>query len=160
KFDGSRMRRLTAREFHQIAGRAGRAGFDTEGEVVALAPEHEIENVRAAAKAGDDPKAKRKLVKKRPPDGFVTWGPTSFERLIEAQPEPLASAMRMTAAMLLQVIGRAGGDAPASDPASAFAIVRALVTDNHESPARRSELATRAIALYRTLRAAGVVEQQ
>jgi len=29
KFDGSRQRLLKAREFHQIAGRAGRAGFDT-----------------------------------------------------------------------------------------------------------------------------------
>ena len=35
KFDGTRMRQLTAREFHQVAGRAGRAGYDTAGEVVA-----------------------------------------------------------------------------------------------------------------------------
>ncbi|AYF98890.1 DEAD/DEAH box helicase [Protaetiibacter intestinalis] len=159
KFDGARMRQLTAREFHQVAGRAGRAGFDTAGEVVALAPEHEIENTRAAAKAGDDPKAKRKLVKKRAPDGFVNWGPASFERLIGAEPEALASSLRITAAMLLQLIGREGADAPASDPASAFRTVRALVTDNHEPPARRAALARRAIALYRTLRTAGVVEQ-
>ena len=39
KFDGHHMRRLRAREFHQIAGRAGRSGFDTEGLVIALAPE-------------------------------------------------------------------------------------------------------------------------
>ncbi len=38
KFDGYKMRRLRAREFHQIVGRAGRSGFDTEGMVVALAP--------------------------------------------------------------------------------------------------------------------------
>jgi len=159
KFDGTRMRQLTAREFHQVAGRAGRAGFDTAGEVVALAPEHEIENVRAAAKAGDDPKAKRKLVKKRAPDGFVNWGPASFERLIGAEPEPLASSMRMTAAMLLQLLSRPGADAPASEPGSAFRIVRELATDNHEPSARRGALARRAIALYRTLRTAGVVEQ-
>ena len=42
KFDGTRMRQLNAREFHQIAGRAGRAGYDTAGTVVAQAPEHEI----------------------------------------------------------------------------------------------------------------------
>ena len=159
KFDGSRMRQLTAREFHQVAGRAGRAGFDTEGEVVALAPEHEIENARAAAKAGDDPKAKRKIVKKKAPDGFVSWGPASFERLIAAEPEPLASTMRMTAAMLVQLLSRPGADAPASEPGSAFRIVRALVVDNHETPARRADLARRAIALYRTLRDAGIVEQ-
>lgn len=160
KFDGARMRHLSAREFHQVAGRAGRAGFDTAGEVVALAPEHEIENARSAAKAGDDPKARRKVIKKRAPDGFVNWGPASFERLIAAEPEPLASSMRITAAMLLQLIGRPGADAPASEPMSAFQVVRALVSDNHEPPPRRAALARRAIALYRTLRTAGVVEQQ
>ncbi len=160
KFDGTRMRQLTAREFHQIAGRAGRAGFDTAGEVVALAPEHEIENLKAMAKAGPDPKAQRKVVKKRAPDGFVNWGPASFERLIVAEPEPLASSLRITAAMLLQLLSRPGADAVATEPGSAFRIVRELVTDNHEPPARRAALARRAIALYRTLRAAGIVEQQ
>jgi len=159
KFDGTRMRQLTAREFHQVAGRAGRAGFDTQGEVVALAPEHEIENARAAAKAGDDPKARRKVVKKKAPDGFVSWGPASFERLIAAEPEPLASSLRMTAAMLIQLLSRPGADAPASAPGSAFRVVRDLVRDNHEPAARRAALARRAIALYRTLRTAGVVEQ-
>src|SRR5215213_3056483 len=40
KYDGTRTRLLTAREFHQIAGRAGRAGYDTAGTVVVQAPEH------------------------------------------------------------------------------------------------------------------------
>ncbi|MFT4030600.1 MAG: DUF3516 domain-containing protein, partial [Protaetiibacter sp.] len=159
KFDGTRMRQLTAREFHQVAGRAGRAGFDTAGEVVALAPEHEIDNARAAAKAGSDPKAQRKVVKKRAPDGFVSWGPASFERLIAADPEPPTSSMRMTAAMLLQLLSRPGADAPAAEDGSAFRVVRALVADNHEPAPRRAALARRAIALYRTLRTAGVVEQ-
>jgi hypothetical protein len=44
KYDGRRTRLLRAREFHQIAGRAGRAGFDTIGYVVAQAPDHVIEN--------------------------------------------------------------------------------------------------------------------
>ena len=67
KYDGSRTRLLQAREFHQIAGRAGRAGFDVSGRVVVQAPEHVVENERALAKAGDDPKARRKVVRKRPP---------------------------------------------------------------------------------------------
>ncbi len=159
KFDGTRMRHLSAREFHQVAGRAGRAGFDTAGEVVALAPEHEIENLKAAAKAGSDPKAQRKVVKKKAPTGFVNWGPASFERLIVAEPEPLTSSMRFTASMMLQILSRPGADAPASDPGSAFQAVRALVTDNHASAAQRAALARRAIAVYRTLRTAGVVEQ-
>jgi superfamily II RNA helicase len=159
KFDGTRMRQLTAREFHQVAGRAGRAGFDTAGEVVAEGPEHEIENARSAAKAGDDPKAKRKVVKKKAPDGFVSWGPASFERMIAAEPETLTSSMQLTAAMLINVIGRPGSDVPASESASAFENARSLVFDNHEPVARRRALARRAIAIYRTLRIAGVVEQ-
>ncbi|GAA2086519.1 DEAD/DEAH box helicase [Pseudolysinimonas kribbensis] len=150
KFDGTRMRQLTAREFHQVAGRAGRAGFDTEGEVVAEAPEHEIENAIAAAKA--EARNKKQGPKKRAPEGFVSWGPASFERLIAAVPETLAPSMRMTAAMMINVIGRRHGDP--------FTDVRALVFDNHEPVPRRRELARRAIQLYRTLRTAGVVQQQ
>src|SRR5690606_35161562 len=56
KFDGERMRHLKAREFHQIAGRAGRAGYDTDGYVVVQAPDHVVENAKLLAKAGDDPK--------------------------------------------------------------------------------------------------------
>src|SRR5690606_2997832 len=74
KFDGTRVRHLAAREFHQFAGRAGRAGYDTLGEVVVQAPEHVIENEKARAKAGDDPKKRRKVVRKKPPEGFVSWG--------------------------------------------------------------------------------------
>lgn len=152
KFDGTKMRQLSAREFHQIAGRAGRAGFDTAGEVVAEAPEHEIENAIAAAKA--EARGKKQGPKKRAPDGFVSWGPASFERLIAADPETLTSSMQITAAMLINVIGRATDD-PMADP---FRDVRALVVDNHEPPVRQRELARRALGIYRTLKAAGVVE--
>lgn len=150
KFDGTRMRQLTAREFHQIAGRAGRAGYDTAGEVVAQAPEHEIENARGLAKAGVDPKARRKVVKKRAPEGFVNWGEGSFERLIAAEPEVLTSSMRVTAAMLVNLLSREDGDS--------FGDVRALVFDNHEPLARQRKLARRALGIYRTLKVAGVVE--
>jgi hypothetical protein len=148
KFDGQRMRQLSAREFHQIAGRAGRAGYDTAGYVVVMAPEHEIENASAVAKAGDDPKKLRKVVRKKAPAGFVNWGEASFERLVDAEPEPLTPQLQLTAAMLINVIAR-GGDV--------FANVRSLVFDNHEPPARKYELARRALGIFRTLVAAGVV---
>ncbi len=150
KYDGTRMRQLNAREFHQIAGRAGRAGFDTAGTVAVQAPEHEIENARLVAKAGGDEKKLKRIVRKKPPEGFVSWGEPSFSRLVAAEPERLVSSMRMSHAMLLNVIGR-GGDA--------FAEVRALVEDNHESRPRQRELARQALAMYRTLRTAGIVEQ-
>ena len=57
KFDGNRQRVLKTREFLQIAGRAGRAGFDTAGFVVVQAPEHVIENEKAKAKSDAKNKA-------------------------------------------------------------------------------------------------------
>ncbi|GAA1856303.1 DEAD/DEAH box helicase [Microbacterium koreense] len=149
KFDGERMRQLTAREFHQVAGRAGRAGYDPYGNVVVMAPEWEIENAVALRKAGDDPAKRKKIVRKKAPQGIVNWGEGSFDRLVTASPEPLAPRMQLTAAMLINVIGR-GGDV--------FTAVRSLVFDNHEPRARRYALARRAIAIFRTLVVAGIVE--
>ena len=155
KFDGQRMRQLTVREFHQIAGRAGRAGFDPEGDVVVQAPEHDIENAKALAKAGDDPGKRAKVKRKRAPEGFVSWGEGSMRRLRDAMPETLGSSMLISAAMLINLIGR-GTD----DGRGVFDDVRRLVLDNHEPRERRLGLALRAIAIYRTLRAAGVVAQE
>ncbi|WP_454117238.1 DEAD/DEAH box helicase [Microbacterium aurum] len=149
KYDGARMRQLSAREFHQVAGRAGRAGYDTYGNVVVMAPEWEIENAVALAKAGDDAAKRKKIVRKKAPTGVVNWGEGSYERLIAAVPEPLVPQLKLSAAMLINVIGR-GGDV--------FANVRALVFDNHEPRARKYELARRAIAIFRTLVDAGIVE--
>ncbi len=150
KYDGIRTRLLKAREFHQIAGRAGRAGFDTIGTVVVQAPEHVIENEKALAKAGDDPKKRRKVVRKKPPEGSIGWGQPTFERLVEAEPEPLTSSFAVSHSMLLNVIGR---------PGDAFAAMRHLLTDNHEDrPAQRKHI-RRAIAIYRALLAGGVVER-
>ncbi|GAA2695217.1 MULTISPECIES: RNA helicase [Actinosynnema] len=150
KYDGTRTRHLKAREFHQIAGRAGRAGYDTMGTVVVQAPDHVVENEKALAKAGDDPKKRRKVVRKKAPEGFVSWSDQTFERLRDAEPEPLTSSFQVSHAMLLNVIGR---------PGDAFAAMRHLLEDNHEPrPAQRKHI-LRAISMYRGLRTAGVVEQ-
>jgi superfamily II RNA helicase len=150
KFDGKRTRLLHAREFHQIAGRAGRAGFDTVGRVVVQAPEHVVENERALKKAGDDPKARRKVVKKKPPEGFVSWGQPTFERLVAAEPEPLTSSFTVTHAMVLNVIAR---------PGNAYQAMKHLLTDNHEDRAGQRRHIHRAIQIYRALLAGGVVER-
>ncbi|WP_070378313.1 DEAD/DEAH box helicase [Rhodococcus sp. WMMA185] len=150
KFDGTRTRHLRAREFHQIAGRAGRAGYDTLGTVVVQAPEHEVENLRALAKAGDDPKKRRKVQRKKAPEGFVSWGQATFDRLVAASPEPLVSRFSVSNSMLLNVIAR---------PGSAFESMRHLLEDNHESrPAQRKHI-LKAISLYRGLIDAGVVQR-
>ncbi|HWM59983.1 MAG TPA: DUF3516 domain-containing protein [Pseudonocardia sp.] len=150
KYDGQRTRPLKAREFHQIAGRAGRAGYDTVGTVIAEAPDHEVENARLLARAGDDVKKRRRIVRKQPPEGFVGWSQTGFEKLQNAQPEPLTSHFHVTHAMLLNVISR---------PGDAFTAMRHLLEDNHEPRPRQRRHIRRAIAIYRALLAAGVVEQ-
>ncbi|QLE74977.1 DUF3516 domain-containing protein [Streptomyces rectiverticillatus] len=150
KYDGQRVRTLRAREFHQIAGRAGRAGFDTAGFVVAQAPDHVVENEKALAKAGDDPKKRRKVVRKKAPEGFVNWNENTFEKLIASEPEQLTSRFRVTHAMLLAVIAR---------PGNAFEAMRRLLEDNHEPRRNQLRHIRRAIAIYRSLLDGGVVER-
>ncbi|GAB2937453.1 DEAD/DEAH box helicase [Rhodococcus aerolatus] len=149
KYDGTRQRRLKAREFHQIAGRAGRAGHDTLGTVVVQAPEHDVEHARRVAKAGDDPKKLKKVQRTKAPEGFVSWSQQTFDNLVTAEPEALVSRFRVTNSMLLAVISR---------PGDAFENMRHLLTDNHEPPAAQRRHVRRAIALYRGLRDTGIVE--
>ncbi len=148
KYDGTRYRMLKAREFHQIAGRAGRAGFDTSGHVVVQAPDHVIERAKALAKAGDDPKKRRKVQTRKPPDGEVSWTQETFERLRDAVPEPLTSKMRVNHAMILNVVNQ---------PADPVEAMRALLEDNHEDERGRRRLTEQAQALGDELVAAGVL---
>lgn len=150
KYDGVRSRHLSAREFHQIAGRAGRAGFDTLGEVIVQAPDHVIENAKALLKAGDDERKRRRIVRKKAPEGQVNWTDKTFERLRDSEPEPLTSQFAVTHTMVLGLLARPG------DPVAAMA---RLLRENHEPPAPRDPHLRRAIAIYRSLRAGGVVER-
>lgn len=157
KFDGQRTRRLKSREFHQIAGRAGRAGFDTVGYVVVQAPEHDIENERLEAKArekfsGDEKKIAQSLrgKKKKPPQGFVAWSEKTFEQIIEAEPEQLSSSFQITHSMMLNMLQRE------ADP---FETVMLFLTANHEPPIKQRSLKRKAIGIYRELLNGGVVER-
>ncbi len=164
KFDGERMRHLSAREFHQIAGRAGRAGYDTLGEVLVMAPEHVIENRKALQKAGDDPKKLKKIVRKKAPAGSVNWTDATFERLRDADPEPLSSQFRVSHAMVLNVLARTRSlSASAPDDGAAVAdpvdALRHLLTANHDADGARAEHVRQVFRIYRSLRQAGVVER-
>ena len=151
KFDGRRMRHLNAREFHQIVGRAGRSGFDTEGRVIAEATEYEIENARALAKAGGDPKKARKIKTKKPPEGYVGWNKQTFERLETAVPEPLRPRMKVSHSMVLAEVEQ-GGDA--------MARVHKLVDDSAQPDAEKAALHQRADEIMATLMDAGVVTRE
>lgn len=150
KFDGRHMRRLNAREFHQIAGRAGRAGFDTEARVIAEATEYDIERAKALAKAGGDPKRARKIKVKTPPSDFVGWNKQTFERLIAAEPEKLRPRLRITHSMVLAEIEQ-GGDA--------WARTHKLIEDSAQTPEEKAALSQRTDEVFATLIDAGVVER-
>ena len=151
KFDGRKQRRLRSREFHQIAGRAGRSGFDTEGVVIAEAPEFEIENHKAELKAMGDPKKMKRLKKKKPPEGFVTWNEATFTRLIESEPEMLKPRLRITHSVVLAEVEQ-GGDA--------WARVLELIEASLQTPEEKAKLKLRAAEIFATLIDAGVVVRE
>ncbi|MGE3842205.1 MAG: DEAD/DEAH box helicase [Vicinamibacterales bacterium] len=140
KFDGRKTTLLSARDFHQIAGRAGRKGFDSRGFVVVQAPEHVIENLRLSEKAARDGK---KVVKRKPPEhNFVNWDLNTFKRLIGASPEQLVSRFEVSHGMLLNVLSR---------PANGCRAMQQLVRDSHESEAAKRSHRRRAWQLFRAL---------
>ena len=147
KFDGQKTGILSARDFHQVSGRAGRKGFDDRGWVVAQAPEHVIENLKLAEKSARDGK---KTVKRQPPEkNFVNWDKNTYLRLIAAPPEKLASRFKVTHGMLLNVFARKG---------DGCAAMRQLIRDCHETPKQKKAHTQRAWQLFRSLLDRKIVE--
>ncbi|MDO4686186.1 MAG: DUF3516 domain-containing protein, partial [Corynebacterium sp.] len=134
----------------QIAGRAGRAGYDTVGTVVIEAPEHEIENFKLRKKAGQDPKKLKKLRKKAARPGEITWTENTYERLTNADPEQLQSQFRVSTSMLLNVVAR---------PGDGYEHMKQLLRGNHDPRAKQNKDILTAIELFRGLLAAGIVER-
>lgn len=149
KFDGEKTGLLSARDFHQIAGRAGRKGFDEKGFVVAQAPEHVIENLRLVQRAA----AGKKVVRKQPPHrGFVPWDKSTFDKLVARPPEPLVSRFDVTFGMLLNVL-----QGKPEEPGGGYGRLVRLTRASHGSEYQKRQLLRRAAMLFRTLRAAGLV---
>jgi superfamily II RNA helicase len=148
KFDGEKTAQLTARNFHQIAGRAGRKGFDERGWVVAQAPEHVIENLRLSQKAA----AGKKVTRRPPPKGFVGWDRQTFEKLVAREPEPLQSRFDVTHGLLLNLL-----QADAPERGGGYGRLVRIIGRAHVSPTRRRQLLQKTAMLFRTLRAAGLV---
>jgi hypothetical protein len=147
KFDGRKTAILSARDFHQIAGRAGRKGFDERGYVVVQAPEHVIENIKLSEKAARDGK---KVTKRRPPEhNFVNWDLNTFKRLIGAQPEQLASRFQVSHGTLLNVLSRRGDGCRA---------MQRLIRDSHEPDAAKKAHRKRSWQLFRALVNRRVIE--
>ncbi len=149
KYDGEKNRILSVRDFQQVCGRAGRKGFDDQGWVVAQAPAHIIENRILDEKAAANPGKKRKMVKRTPPKGFITWDAKTFRRLRESPPEALNSNFAINHGILLQVLGR---------PRDGCQAMRQLIRDSHEPPREKQRHLRNAWQLFRTLLDRGIVE--
>ncbi len=152
KFDGEKVAILPVREFRQIAGRAGRRGFDERGYVVVQAPEHVIEKRKAQAR---EAAGRRKAAARPPPKGTVAWGRDTFERLVSRPPETLESRFSVGHGMLVNVLQRRE---PEAGPGQGYRDLLALVAHSHESEASKRRLRRRAAALFRSLHHAGIVE--
>lgn len=147
KFSGQKTGILSARDFHQISGRAGRKGFDDVGWVVAQAPAHVIENLQLEQKQAAGGK---KFVKRKPPErNFVNWDKQTFARLIAAPPERLTSQFQVTHGMLLNVLSR---------PTDGCRAMRELIARCHEFPKAKKALTRRAWQLFRSLIERGIIE--
>ena len=150
KYDGEKTKILTVRDFKQIAGRAGRRGFDEQGFVVAQAPPHVIENLKLEAKAGNDPVKKKRIVRKKPPEkGYVHWDRSTFDRLVSSQPEPLVSRFRVSHGMLLEVLQRPDGGCRE---------VARIIHRSHERRPQRRIFGREAKQMFEALVGAGIVE--
>ncbi len=96
------------------------------------------------------PKKLRKIQKKKAPEGQVTYTEQAYERLVAGEPEQLHSRMRVTHGMLLNVLSRREDPLP---------VLHRLLRANHEPGPRQVQLVRRAVGIYRSLLAGGVVRQ-
>ncbi|MBK9063196.1 MAG: DUF3516 domain-containing protein [Acidobacteria bacterium] len=151
KYDGTKVGLLSVRDFKQIAGRAGRRGFDTQGSVVAQAPEHIVEKRQAERKSEASGKKARTV--KGPPKGEVSWTVETFQKLISRPPETLVSRFRLTHGMVLSLLQRDEAEAPARN----FASLRDLVARCHEDEGVKRRLVKQAAVLVRSLYRAGIL---
>ncbi len=151
KFDGEKVVVLPARDFHQIAGRAGRKGFDEQGWVVAQAPEHVVENKRLAEKAAVSGK---KFVKKQPPQkGYVPFDRNTFERLQAKEPEPLESRFEVTFHLLLGLL-----QSETTQRGGGYGRLVEMIARSHGTDYAKAKHRRTAAQRFRTLRAAGLIE--
>ena len=121
------------------------------GTVVVQAPEHVIENERALAKAGDDPKKRRKVVRKKPPRGLGRLGPADLRPAGRRRAGAAAAPASRSATRCCSTSST--GPATPSRPCGTCS-----PTTTRTAAAQRRHI-RRAIAIYRALLAGGVVER-
>lgn len=150
KFDGEKTAVLSVRDFQQIAGRAGRKGFDDVGYVVAQAPAHMIENIKLQQKKAEG--KKNVTLQKPPTKGYAHWDATTFERLRTSLPEKLESRFTITHGLIVNLLQAYEGAS-----ISGYRRLVELVGLSHTGPGTRARLLKHARTLVRALLGAGLV---
>lgn len=154
KFDGEKVGILSVRDFKQIAGRAGRKGFDDAGSVVAQAPEHVIANKRLKERS-QAKGSRRKVIWKKPPKrGFVNWTQDTFQKLVWSPPEKLESRFRISHGLIINCLKSNEGAAEAPG----YHGLAEIISQSHEPASHLRRHRIEAARLFRSLTGAGLVE--
>ncbi len=113
KFIKNEPRMVTAAEYHQMAGRAGRPQFDDRGLAITLAPEEIVselkKELRDAAKrpAYDEGKVRKSVYNKARSEaqrkGDIIWTPESHAELVRGEPAELRSKTKITTEQVLAI---------------------------------------------------------
>ncbi len=114
KYIKRKARLVTPAEYHQMAGRAGRPQFDTEGIAIALAPEEIVQVIRKevkdAKKKGhkvDEEKIRKGAYARARSDAQrksdVVWDAAEYKKLVDGQPAELRSRTRITPEQVLAI---------------------------------------------------------
>ena len=158
KFDGTKTGILSVRDFQQIAGRAGRRGFDEQGSVVCQAPERTIERRKREQRGGRKVRRRKTAKRRKPGRDEITWDRKTFESLVRRPPETLKSQFQVNHGMVLNLLQR---DSEANDPdRDNFSSLRELIGRSHETPGVQRRLLSRAAELVRSLYRVGLVEME
>jgi hypothetical protein len=168
----SQPRLLLSAEYHQMAGRAGRPQFDSEGIAITLAPEDvvqaarkEIKDLTKGGRNFDEAKVWRacysRAISQAKANNDVTWDAESYQKLVDGAPAPLTSRTKVTADMVL-AIGLPDLSAPPSTerlPAHLDLNIRTVISHlllpAHERMAQLKQLEM----VTANLRAMGVLDE-
>jgi hypothetical protein len=111
KYIQKQPRLVTAAEYHQMSGRAGRPQFDDKGLAITLAPEDVVSDLKKELKdAGkrpglDEAKIRKSVYNRHRSDaqrkGEVIWSPEAHAELVKGEPAELRSRTKITAEQVL-----------------------------------------------------------
>lgn len=149
KFIKQAPRMITAAEYHQMAGRAGRPQFDDRGLAITLAPEQVVSDLKKELKdaakrpAYDEGKVKKTVYGRARADAQrkndIIWTPESHAELVRGEPAELRSKTKISAE---QVLAIGLPDLTASKIPQSEAELRMIEAERSLPPSMRLDIVT------------------